>query len=480
MNEQKGVFQSPELQNFRPEDYHFFGLWPQKLFSCSFWIACYDADIMRELGIDSEEVGSLELTEGNFCIKKSELENIQRQVYQKIDERDEEFFKNLVTVADRYFQEILTYKETVKDKRLDAEDFEDFLVHARKINLIWLLGAEQFSEHVQRRLDEVVARENFPTEEVPLIIPALETPLNQQNREVLVFKKEIGGMSLEEIQEQNPALYQRLCEHVSQFGWIEIHNFEGEPFTLERLYEQIQLATDQEVSVKTPTTSLSLELAFLARAMSYCGYLRQVGAEYFSILSLEAQPYFRAIAEKLGLTYDEFLLVRDVEVLEALKGELSPESLKTIAARRTSKNFVLFAGKGKEVIFVEETPDIELIKKRLLPQAEENLTSLRGQIGNKGNYVGRARIIMNNQDFEKMQDGDVLVSTMTTPDFVVLMHKAGAIVTDIGGMLCHAAIVSREIGKPCIIGTQFATQVLKDGDLVEVDADNGMVRLLEV
>ena len=68
---------------------------------------------------------------------------------------------------------------------------------------------------------------------------------------------------------------------------------------------------------------------------------------------------------------------------------------------------------------------------------------------------------------------------MTTPDFVVLMHKAGAIVTDIGGMLCHAAIVSREINKPCVIGTKFATQILHDGDLVEVDADNGIVRILE-
>jgi pyruvate,water dikinase len=86
---------------------------------------------------------------------------------------------------------------------------------------------------------------------------------------------------------------------------------------------------------------------------------------------------------------------------------------------------------------------------------------------------------MNTYDFPKMQTGDVLVSTMTTPDFVVLMHKAGAIVTDIGGLLCHAAIVSREINKPCVIGTKFATQILKDGDMVEVDADKGVVRILE-
>ena len=77
------------------------------------------------------------------------------------------------------------------------------------------------------------------------------------------------------------------------------------------------------------------------------------------------------------------------------------------------------------------------------------------------------------------QDGSVLVTGMTRPEFVPLMKRASAIITDEGGITCHAAIVSRELKKPCIIGTKIATQVLKDGDLVEVDADNGVVRILE-
>jgi pyruvate,water dikinase len=73
-------------------------------------------------------------------------------------------------------------------------------------------------------------------------------------------------------------------------------------------------------------------------------------------------------------------------------------------------------------------------------------------------------------------DGEVLVTAMTTPDYLPAMHKAVAFVTDEGGITCHAAIVAREIGKPCVIGAKIATQVLKDGDMVEVDADNGVVR----
>lgn len=68
---------------------------------------------------------------------------------------------------------------------------------------------------------------------------------------------------------------------------------------------------------------------------------------------------------------------------------------------------------------------------------------------------------------------------MTTPDFVPAMKKAAAVITDEGGITCHAAIMSRELGIPCVIGTKIATKVLRDGDLVEVDAEKGVVRILK-
>ena len=68
---------------------------------------------------------------------------------------------------------------------------------------------------------------------------------------------------------------------------------------------------------------------------------------------------------------------------------------------------------------------------------------------------------------------------MTNPTYVPAMQKAAAVITDEGGLLCHAAIVSRELKVPCIIGTKVATKVLKDGDRVEVDAKKGVVKILE-
>ena len=79
-------------------------------------------------------------------------------------------------------------------------------------------------------------------------------------------------------------------------------------------------------------------------------------------------------------------------------------------------------------------------------------------------------------DLKKIKQGDVLVATMTRQDFVPAMRKAVAIITDEGGVTCHAAIIARKLGIPCLVNTQIATKVLHDGDLVEVDAEKGMVK----
>jgi len=75
-----------------------------------------------------------------------------------------------------------------------------------------------------------------------------------------------------------------------------------------------------------------------------------------------------------------------------------------------------------------------------------------------------------------MNEGDILVSIATDPDIVPAMKKAAAFVTDQGGMTSHAAIVAREMNKPCVIGTKIATRVLQDGDYAEVDAHKGIVK----
>lgn len=108
----------------------------------------------------------------------------------------------------------------------------------------------------------------------------------------------------------------------------------------------------------------------------------------------------------------------------------------------------------------------------------EKIFEIKGQMAYKGSIKGEAQIIKSKDAFDKFREGNILVTGMTTPDFLPIMKKASAFITDEGGITCHAAIVAREMRKPCIIGTKIATEVLKSGDLVEIDADKGIVKIL--
>jgi pyruvate,water dikinase len=124
--------------------------------------------------------------------------------------------------------------------------------------------------------------------------------------------------------------------------------------------------------------------------------------------------------------------------------------------------------------------NIDGLKKRMqeVAVAQSEARSLSGQVGASGKARGIVKIVKDMSAAGKFAPGDVLVTGMTRPEFVPLMKMAAAIITNEGGVTCHAAIVARELKKPCIIGTKMATRVLKDGDLVEVDADNGVVNIL--
>jgi phosphohistidine swiveling domain-containing protein len=106
-------------------------------------------------------------------------------------------------------------------------------------------------------------------------------------------------------------------------------------------------------------------------------------------------------------------------------------------------------------------------------------SEIKGSIAYKGLVRGVAKIVKRKDQIKFVKEGDVIVAPMTTPDYVSAMKLASAFVTDEGGIMCHAAIIARELKKPCIIGTKIATKVLKDGDLVEVDADRGVVTIIK-
>ena len=122
--------------------------------------------------------------------------------------------------------------------------------------------------------------------------------------------------------------------------------------------------------------------------------------------------------------------------------------------------------------------------KTLLEDAKKS-NEIRGLVGHKGKAKGKV-VKLSATDYRNKQKLDqllsfgsfVLVAPMTVPELVPYFKNAVAFVTDEGGITCHAAIIARELNKPCVTGTRVATQTLKDGDMVEVDADKGIVKII--
>jgi len=108
----------------------------------------------------------------------------------------------------------------------------------------------------------------------------------------------------------------------------------------------------------------------------------------------------------------------------------------------------------------------------------KNQKEVWGTPASAGVARGNVCIVLGPKMFSKFKKGNILVAQMTRPDFVPIMRNAAAFVTDEGGLTSHAAIVAREMGKPCVVGAKIATEVFKDGDRVEVDANKGLVRRL--
>ncbi len=141
--------------------------------------------------------------------------------------------------------------------------------------------------------------------------------------------------------------------------------------------------------------------------------------------------------------------------------------------------------KGKRFVYsninkkesVEYFHNIEKIIERL--EGIEISSSVKGQTAYPGKVKGRVRLILNSSINIEFNKGDILVAVTTNPILMPLIKRAGAIVTNEGGVTSHAAIISRELKIPCVIGTKFATHTFREGDIVEVDADKGIVKILK-
>jgi phosphoenolpyruvate synthase/pyruvate phosphate dikinase len=173
--------------------------------------------------------------------------------------------------------------------------------------------------------------------------------------------------------------------------------------------------------------------------------------------------------------------------LENLASFMTPSELRDVLndkevnwdkIKARKKRYLIIYSNGDSIEYFGSDID-EVFEKELEHlQIDKDQKSLKGGVAYKGKAVGTARVIFTKKDYENIKEGDIIVTPMTKPSITPYLKKASGIVTNDGGALSHASIISREMKIPCIVGTTYATDIIEDGTKIEVDAEKGIVRKL--
>lgn len=287
------------------------------------------------------------------------------------------------------------------------------------------------------------------------------------------------------------SLQKRLFAYRDRFSWLP-YNYEGPVLSFSLLKEYLKGLTTEKAENELDALSerhkrilLQLEQFYGEHPLSdRTRYLIEI-AQTFMILkeyrkSVYQQSYILAdrilaeLSRRLGCTLDELKFLSLEEMRSAID-DLTVYKEKAMRRRNGYMAVLVEDGMSRYLDGDEARDLVALYTER---NERVNVKELHGQVAYPGKVQGIAKTICTSADLLKMEQGDILISSSTNPDLLPAIKKAGAIVTEMGGIICHAAIVARELQIPCVVGTKIALKAIKDGDRIEVDATNGVVYIL--
>jgi len=308
--------------------------------------------------------------------------------------------------------------------------------------------------------------------------------------------QDIQRKSFDEIKSTYPSFYEKLKKHTEKYAWV-YYVYIGPAFTDKQFYDFIQDYISKGVNPDEKLSELfeKKKQAHILREEAIEKFQPDSQYEYFLRLAgkmvwakprrkdYQSRSYYHVEKLHRELARRTFLSLSQVRSspLEILEKLLKGEQVDTSIINSIFKLHVCVPDEEEiRVLYGREADEfIENYMEKEVEQDYADITELKGNVASPGRQKGKVKIVNRPEDMEKMESGDILVSVATTPSIVPAMKKAAAIVTDEGGLTCHAAIVSRELGITCLIGTKIATKVLKDGMDVEVDTEQGLVRIIK-
>lgn len=479
------------MKNFLGTDIKW--LWTMRRLNTVFSVSTYPTGSLMGTKVWNypKPLSSLWYDNGEIYFEENEILCVKKFLefnYQENNNYPDEIAKDIFSLVKKIKAQKISLDKNETLESLTTKFKKESIYFLTLIGYISYRGAVQMYEVLQDKLINIISfraaqidRLNDMKSYLEIFcVPLYDSVVIEEKLDAL--KLSIGFSNIAKEEQER-----RITEYLSNYEWLSYHWLEGISPTREEVKAKLlnlengatQEITDTHQNKKNEEekiNTLTIKLKFnhieknLLKQFREWVFMRTFIKDNINLAGYKLIPILNQTAslanissnEILRLTLDEILNITNIDK-EVIK--------KNIADRKDAFS----AGTINNVLIFEK---FEKYSQNKETKKTAETKEIKGSIAFKGIVRGIVKIILFPKDQERLKEGDILVTSMTTPDFLPAMGRAVAFITDEGGITCHAAIVAREMKKPCVIGTKNATKILKDGDLVEVNALEGTVKII--
>ena len=411
------------------------------------------------------------------------LQKTLREIFKKNPKKYQQIIDNQFRLGEQLKKYITAISNSTFNKQQLLIAFNDYTEKLLSFYSFYVfISPVGAGEIVETRVREILAQRNINIPIQDLIYPhkLLNSTMARLSLLKIGLKKEVKCAKT--YLDLNENLRGKLEKHATLYGW-ELYSFHlGKILTAEDYFKKIKLERNigQELNSYLQQEkrrkeydhllqkSLTRKEYEVIKLLQQIIFFRNYQKETMNECQYKSIPFLTNIAKFLDISFSDLQLSTPFEIKKALS-KISRVNKKLLKRRRKHFNVII---KGGICNITLVTPQKNLQRLRSDSKIITGLPACKGKV------KGVVHIIKKKSDLHNFKKGEILVTSMTTVDFIGALKTAKAIITDEGGITCHAAIFSREFNIPCVIGTRVATNLLYDGDIVEVDADRGFIKML--
>ena len=428
---------------------------------------------------------------GNFIWKMSDCLRIGQDIFQSLCQ-DEQFLDHYYRKWEKYYRELQSVFVEIDTLNLEKLSKTEFIGVFNKFNLAYMkeysipLVTNAFSFYAEKHLRELLA-DNFTKYFSDLSAPTRRSFMTNSELSLLEIASLANNKGIDD-----KSVKSVINEHVKKFHWLENNyikvkyldksfvvdevkkRLKNPEQKIEEIKQGYQTAKQRKEDIFKEITA-SQELKLLVESLDFFVHwqdqrkkasLEALHCQYKLLDEIVRRTYY-SLEEIQYTMYSE---IEDVLTEKLDKLVLQDRRQKCVVYLRDDHQLHFHTGQEAQYIIDSIFPNTDGIK-----ELQGTVTS--ADVNNKI-VQGEVSVVSTMNEAKSFKPGNILVTSMTRPDMISIMKQAKAVITNEGGVTCHAAVVSRELGIPCIIGTKVATKVLKNGYTVEMDLDKGTVKII--